>query len=929
MISKKILTFLIGAMMFCGAYADINLSETSFQGALSTVPSAKQSAVTGLVTTSLPSVSVTEMMDIADAGFKDGENRLKDATAFVDAVLTAQQQYLIAVAECAKIKGSYINGKCVGPDGYELIYKHVCPSGQYCVTDFTDVVTNMKYVHANYINGYATAHNLKLTCLDAFRNGGTKHYLQCSALGQPYEFEFARLDASDAEIAAANKTTEEDEDGNATTGTACPATGNGLKSINDTTKVGDACSSSYITKGTVFMRKNNTCSCRAEACIAGYVVKSGKCVQVGNDNADVNNPEQAKTNIDMAMAIANTKLYDVCHDDKGITGGIEHCIEDPFNWVQVQLLAANELIKQYVRLHYNNKEVFCDTGYETVKTYGNDDYVKCATTDGKDFFTFKFHDIRESFDSTNSGGVKLGICKVYDLEDKGIGENRWCQRVSESKYADITKFAEKFALRAECKNGNCNFFEMTSMYDGDRNDQLANVATIPNVDPCAFYVKSIVQINSSSSLTHQIETYVRSNANINKFSCNAKATQVNSDKTAAYCGKKDSDGMGYVDDILRCYADDKPIDFIFDDTTELMKFRDRGGKQAISCVASGGKFTGDDCVLAGEAQCNQIKKLSAQTCPECKSVVWDAADQICKLPSSASLRKFQDGIEVTAKVGMAAGVVVLTAVSGGSALAIAGAGVALAGTITIETTGYVQDESMRDFIQQLNACNAPACARTLLTPENIKAMQNTKKTADNELLVDAMDALLARLWSNADPETINKLADMCEVDAEGYLRETDTCPFYPSKVTGYQIAKAVGTTLEIAGGLMMIAGSFDKVTRTVTQQVESLKTTGWIKTSGGWLNQTTGETLAKLPRGVAGWSPAAKRWMAYGVSNNWSTFGFKSMPEVANIMNISETTTVNLKNAVTLGAGVATVGNAAGNAGSDKNQPWVPTVNAQ
>ncbi len=930
MMNKKCAIFLIGLLVPFGASgAEVIIGQDAFTSVIPThVPTATQGAVNTAIATALPTVSVDEMVTICDAGFKDTTKRLEYSVKFVDAVLGAQQQYLAKVAECTAKKGTYTGGKCVGRDGTELVYANVCPSGSVCVNDFAEIVTNMQIAMSTHIAGYQTEKGITLTCLDNYRDGGTAHYVQCSAGGQPYEFAFAKLNATDEEIAAAENDKDDSDQGGgdgkeSAVGTPCPATGNGLRSINDKTKVGDTCSSSYITSGTVFMRSNNTCSCRAETCIAGYVVKSGKCVQVGNNNADVNNPEQAKTNIDMAMA--NVPLYDVCHDDKGKTGGAEHCVEDPFNWVNVQMLAANELIRQYVRLHYNNKEVFCDTGYESVKTYGNDDYVKCATIDGKDFFTFKFDDVRESVDADNTTGVIFGICKVYDLD--GLKGATWCKKVPDSKVSEITKFAENFALKASCSNGRCSFTEMADVYDKKGSDQLTNMAKIAGVDPCAFYIKGGIQINSSSSITHQIETYVRSKINVKQFSCNAKASQVDSDKTAAYCGKNNSDGAGYRDDILRCYADGKPIDFIFDDTTELMKFRDRGGKQAMSCVTANGKFTGDDCVLAGEAQCNQIKKLSAQTCPECKSVVWDAAEQLCKLPSSATVRKFQDGIEIAAKVGVATGVVVLTVVSGGSALAIAGAGVALAGTITITTTDAVQDNAMRNFIQQLNACNATACARTLLTAENIKAMENTKKTADNELLVDAMDALLNRLWANADAETINKLANMCEVDAEGYLRETDTCPFYPSKVTGYQIARAIGTALEITGGVMMIVGSFGKVTHTVAEQIESLKTTGWIRSGTGWLNQTTGQTLSHLPRGTVGWVPGANRWMAYGATGSRSTFGF--VKNVADVMNITETTSVTLNNAVTLGAGAATVGNAAGNAGSDKNQPWVPTVNAQ
>ena len=65
----------------------------------------------------------------------------------------------------------------------------------------------------------------------------------------------------------------------------CPATGNALRSINDTHKVGDSCASDIISQGVVKKRQNGTCTCSASGCWTPYTPKNGKCVREGGDGS--------------------------------------------------------------------------------------------------------------------------------------------------------------------------------------------------------------------------------------------------------------------------------------------------------------------------------------------------------------------------------------------------------------------------------------------------------------------------------------------------------------------------------------------------------------------------------------------------------------------------------------------------------------------
>ena len=74
---------------------------------------------------------------------------------------------------------------------------------------------------------------------------------------------------------------------------------------------------------------------------------------------------------------ANLKYYEVCDDDKGKSGGQEHCVKGVFNWVNVGQTEAVGLAQEYAKVK-NGHDILCAEGYR--ESY-NDDYIKCATVD--------------------------------------------------------------------------------------------------------------------------------------------------------------------------------------------------------------------------------------------------------------------------------------------------------------------------------------------------------------------------------------------------------------------------------------------------------------------------------------------------------------------------------------------------------------------
>jgi len=91
--------------------------------------------------------------------------------------------------------------QCVGKDGYKLVYKKSCDAedaNSKCIKDFSDLKTQGP-IGREFITEYAKKKNLQLTCHAGFetRRGWNsplgQDYIQCSAGGKSYEFEFDSL----------------------------------------------------------------------------------------------------------------------------------------------------------------------------------------------------------------------------------------------------------------------------------------------------------------------------------------------------------------------------------------------------------------------------------------------------------------------------------------------------------------------------------------------------------------------------------------------------------------------------------------------------------------------------------------------------------------------------------------------------------------
>ena len=251
----------------------------------------------------------------------------------------------------------------------------------------------------------------------------------------------------------------------------CPAAGNGLSTINETSVLGEPCTSSLITDGHIAKRKNDTCTCVAKDCIDGYEVVGGACKKIDSSKfCPANNPESPYLNDKNyeGQICENTDTHilqgkiikisggdnngtckctpEICDNDYTVSNGI--CTEDIIETTVAQQNSAPKKEYKYydccnLRAVPSNKTSICkcdDTfsknnvtasegiglAYElATKKYQNEiicdqktrilgkhTYLRCTNkNDTEQYYEFPF----KSLDNGNNGFTKA-LCNIWELK---------------------------------------------------------------------------------------------------------------------------------------------------------------------------------------------------------------------------------------------------------------------------------------------------------------------------------------------------------------------------------------------------------------------------------------------------------------------------------------------------------------------------------
>ena len=536
------------------------------------------------------------------------------------------------------------------------------------------------------------------------------------------------------------------------------------------------------------------------------------CVAGGLDIETAAGKQQCVAFTNALMMFADTEFYAVCDEDEfekipDSVKNISVCERDFFNWTNVQMASAVTLAQEYARIKHNDS-VVCSTNY---RKKGNDDWVQCKSTTSGAFYEFKFDDVRESVDNKIQNDISNALCRMY-TGSKGLatgqlglfaGENtNTCMNVDAATCEKINESAKLFGATTEFGENEVCYIKFKAVEDAS---ELRTACGINNFEFCRG-----IQANTNLSMIDALKQYTG-----NK--CGVSPAMITCDSAF-----KTYRGPGCAvttfspkDDIITCYYNGQPIDFVFDDVNEAWKKYANSAEQAMMCINADGTFDGKNCVALGQAQCEELKAQNEVSCPVCKDIYWDATNNLCILPDSRSATRLQNGVKIATVAGTVVVAVAATVLTAGTgAVAIAGSvlvGVGGAGVITAEA---VMTYGIFDpFVKKAQQCfinNDAQCAEDLVINE-LNRMEGYK-----EELTDAqqrgLDDIFLRLiemlpddskfWTEffAHPEFFDcdESGNNCAVKTEAEF---------------WQVARTVGNVMMLAGGIVNIANNYAQMVK--------------------------------------------------------------------------------------------------------------------
>ncbi len=549
---------------------------------------------------------------------------------------------------------------------------------------------------------------------------------------------------------------------------------------------------------------------------------------------------QCESFVNELLKMASVSFYPACDKKyKGKSGYV--CVDDFFTnklygGTQVNLAPGQTLAQEYARLKHNDSSVLCKSNFDK----GVLDYkLMCTSYDQNTYYEFVFDDLEESVDKTIQDSIQTAICKMYDAKPTtagctgggtNIGGSMSCWGPScatnDATCAKINESMAKFGYTAEYKNRKCeiNFNTIT------RQEDLKTAYDIDNFVFCHG-----IQVTNAPNVETYLKQYVAERAGVSESSVKCDSGF----KTYTGTGCARNGITDFKDDIKTCYVGDNQIDFVFDDINEKWKKTAQGGVQAMSCVVSGGTYSGKRCVGLGEQQCNVLRQSNLTECPECRAAQWDDKTQTCVLPSSASAQNLQRGINITMIIGGAiAGIVITVASVGTATAAVAGAAAATKSAIAftaIETVGagievaaqLKIDAISDDFLVKSNKCHDATCAKEMLS-QNLQRMANLQNDM-TDAEADAVDSELARL-ANLIPDDDDIWAtmlvngtDMADNKA-GFWESWEPEQVWRAVGVGLQLASLVtGITKWVVSKSSRIAKSTTAIKQKFNQAVDIVK----------------------------------------------------------------------------------------------------------
>ena len=299
---------------------------------------------------------------------------------------------------------------------------------------------------------------------------------------------------------------------------------------------------------------------------------------------------------------------EACGKDSGKSN--TYCIDKIFSGANLRLVEAIGLAKEYAKIK-DNREIVCSTSVRKKGVLDSDDYVKCRTADGKHFYEFKFDGTEETNDANIYTSLHKMICKIHNLEYKRSNTRpseeltltywipEMCDTTDINKCNQVNKSLERFSHNASIGEMEWANGMMTTKYRGClitfRVSDDSQLRTAYGIDNTVF---KDVQYVAGKELEIKIKNYVK-----------PYVEKSGEQLTSFYCANSTReivDGLITRNDILTCYINGKPIDFLFNDLSESKEYAKNAGLSRIACAQLGGNTDEKMCRGLEESECTDL-----------------------------------------------------------------------------------------------------------------------------------------------------------------------------------------------------------------------------------------------------------------------------------------------------------------------------------
>lgn len=587
------------------------------------------------------------------------------------------------------------------------------------------------------------------------------------------------------------------------------------------------------------------------------------CAAGGLDITTASGKQTCQSFVNALVKSINIEYKEVCGNDRDKTGGTERCVPD-FSAVSVNIGPAIAIAKEYAHIKYNDDSLECSSKHRYALN-NNDDYVKCVSKNSNTFYEFQFDSVTASIDNKIKNGIMLAVCTIYEAPVTLAGYSGGGTNVS-STLAYQKPSCSANAEKCNQINTSISKFGYSAQYENDKCK--INFETVSDASALrtAFGIDNFVFCGDIQALNNQsTESYVKEYI--------AQRAGVSADVVTCETGFKTYTGTGcrvngltdFKDDIKTCYVGNTAIDLVFNDINESWNKYTNSADQAMSCIITGGTFTGKACTGLNEQQCEIVRNTNAQSCPECKQIRWNAQTGICELPESVDATWIRRGLKYTAIVGgvIVSGIITVGTMGTGTAATAIVFVAEVPGGVLEFASQLVIDTTADTFITSSANCNDEFCAQDLITRYLTKLSRQQNDLTDTE--AHAVDQEMARLMelipTNSDwwGETLRN------EDGTSLLAAADD-----GKWTTAQVWRAVGIGMQFAGVLESVGLWLVKNTQKI---VTNLPQTSKILLRNAEIAQKNFVNVDKLDDIGKEWY---KLWQEYAPKNQ--TFDqFKAM----------------------------------------------------